>query len=56
MYNSSELIKPLSVFSEYVDFSQIKNVMIKDVKNLSFSGKILYINYVYLLIFIFLIL
>ena len=26
MYNSSELIKPLSVFSEYVDFSQIKNV------------------------------
>ena len=37
-------------------FSKIKNIMTKEVKNLSFSGNILYINYIYLLIFIFLIL
>ena len=39
-----------------VYFSGIKIVLTKEIVSESFSGKILYINYIYLLLFIFLLL
>ena len=37
-------------------FSDIKNIMTKEIISESFSGKFLYIKYVYLFLFIFLLL